>query len=35
MEQVENGLPPQTWDERVAAGIVPAGAENAFNPNTP
>jgi dihydropyrimidine dehydrogenase (NAD+) subunit PreA len=33
MERVENGLPPQTWAERVAAGSVPTGAEHAGNPN--
>jgi dihydropyrimidine dehydrogenase (NAD+) subunit PreA len=33
MERVENGLPPQTWAERVAAGSVPTGAEQAGNPN--
>jgi dihydropyrimidine dehydrogenase (NAD+) subunit PreA len=34
MERVENGLPPQSWDERVAAGIVPQGVEHSLpNPN--
>jgi dihydropyrimidine dehydrogenase (NAD+) subunit PreA len=34
MERVENGLPPQTWDERVAAGTVPRGVEHSLpNPN--
>jgi dihydropyrimidine dehydrogenase (NAD+) subunit PreA len=34
MEQVENGLPPQTWEERVASGTVPHGVEHALpNPN--
>jgi dihydropyrimidine dehydrogenase (NAD+) subunit PreA len=26
MERIDNGLPPQTWEERTAAGLVPAGA---------
>ncbi len=26
MERIDNGLPPQTWEERSAAGQVPAGA---------
>ena len=26
MERIENGLPPQTWEERSAAGLVPAKA---------
>jgi hypothetical protein len=25
MERIENGLAPQTWAERVAAGITPGG----------
>jgi dihydropyrimidine dehydrogenase (NAD+) subunit PreA len=25
MVRMENGLPPQTWEERVAAGLTPAG----------
>ncbi len=33
MERVENGLPPQTWGERVAAGVVPEGVAHAGNPN--
>jgi dihydropyrimidine dehydrogenase (NAD+) subunit PreA len=33
MERIENGLPPQTWAERVAAGIVPSGVEHVGNPN--
>jgi dihydropyrimidine dehydrogenase (NAD+) subunit PreA len=33
MERVENGLPPQTWEQRVAAGTVPDGAAVAGNPN--
>jgi dihydropyrimidine dehydrogenase (NAD+) subunit PreA len=34
MERVENGLAPQTWEERVAAGAVAAGASgNPTNPN--
>jgi dihydropyrimidine dehydrogenase (NAD+) subunit PreA len=34
MERVENGLPAQTWEERVAAGTVPQGVEHALpNPN--
>jgi dihydropyrimidine dehydrogenase (NAD+) subunit PreA len=33
MERVENGLPPQTWEERVALGIVPQGVEHAPLPN--
>jgi dihydropyrimidine dehydrogenase (NAD+) subunit PreA len=34
MERIDNGLPPQTWDERVAAGTVPKGVEHALpNPN--
>jgi dihydropyrimidine dehydrogenase (NAD+) subunit PreA len=35
MERVDNGLPPQTWEERVAAGAVSAGVANAdaLNPN--
>jgi len=35
MERVENGLPFQSWEERVAAGMVPAGAQTVQNPNTP
>jgi len=26
MERIDNGLPPQTWEQRTAAGLVPAGA---------
>ena len=26
MERIDNGLPPQTWEERTAAGLVPTGA---------
>ena len=26
MERIETGLPPQTWEERSAAGMVPADA---------
>jgi dihydropyrimidine dehydrogenase (NAD+) subunit PreA len=33
MERRETGLPPQTWEERVAAGAVPVVAGNAGNPN--
>jgi len=34
MERVDNGLAPQSWDERVAAGIVPKGVEHSLpNPN--
>jgi len=33
MERVENGLPPQTWEERVALGIVPQGVEHGPLPN--
>ena len=33
MERVDNGLSSQTWAERVAAGIVPTGAEHTGNPN--
>jgi dihydropyrimidine dehydrogenase (NAD+) subunit PreA len=33
MERVDTGLPPQSWEERVAAGIVPEGAALAGNPN--
>jgi dihydropyrimidine dehydrogenase (NAD+) subunit PreA len=33
MEPRETGLPPQTWEERVAAGAVPVDAESAGNPN--
>jgi dihydropyrimidine dehydrogenase (NAD+) subunit PreA len=33
MERVENGLPPQTWAERVAAGAVQAAAASSGNPN--
>jgi dihydropyrimidine dehydrogenase (NAD+) subunit PreA len=33
MERVENGLPPQTWAERVALGIVPQGVDHAPLPN--
>ncbi len=33
MERIENGLPPQTWEERVASGTVPDGAAVAGNPN--
>ena len=29
MERIENGLPPQTWEERTAAGLVPAGTSDA------
>ena len=29
MERIENGLPPQTWEERTAAGLIPAGAAEA------
>lgn len=37
MERVESGLPPQTWEERVALGIVPTGvsAPTDLNPNGP
>jgi dihydropyrimidine dehydrogenase (NAD+) subunit PreA len=33
MERIDNGLPPQTWEERVAAGTVPEGAAVSGNPN--
>ncbi|AEU36996.1 NAD-dependent dihydropyrimidine dehydrogenase subunit PreA [Granulicella mallensis] len=33
MERIDTGLPPQTWEERVAAGIVPQNAADAGNPN--
>jgi dihydropyrimidine dehydrogenase (NAD+) subunit PreA len=33
MERVESGLPPQTWEERVAAGAEPEGLAVAGNPN--
>ena len=34
MEPVDNGLPPQTWDERVAAGLVSEAVEHSLpNPN--
>jgi len=33
MERIDTGLPPQTWEERVAAGIVPQNAGDAGNPN--
>jgi dihydropyrimidine dehydrogenase (NAD+) subunit PreA len=33
MERIENGLPPQTWEERVALGIVPQGVDHAPLPN--
>jgi dihydropyrimidine dehydrogenase (NAD+) subunit PreA len=33
MEPVDNGLTPQTWEERVAAGIVPEGEHSLPNPN--
>jgi dihydropyrimidine dehydrogenase (NAD+) subunit PreA len=37
MERVEEGLPSQTWAERVALGIVPEGvhAPTDLNPNGP
>jgi dihydropyrimidine dehydrogenase (NAD+) subunit PreA len=37
MERVDEGLPAQTWAERVAMGIVPEGvhAPTDLNPNTP
>jgi dihydropyrimidine dehydrogenase (NAD+) subunit PreA len=35
MERVENGLSFQSWEERVAAGMVPTGAQTVQNPNTP
>jgi dihydropyrimidine dehydrogenase (NAD+) subunit PreA len=33
MERVENGLPPQTWAERVAAGAASAAAASSGNPS--
>ena len=33
MERVDNGLPPQTWAERVAASTVPPPLEHAPTPN--
>jgi dihydropyrimidine dehydrogenase (NAD+) subunit PreA len=33
MEHVENGLAPETWDERVRAGLVPDGSVTTGNPN--
>jgi dihydropyrimidine dehydrogenase (NAD+) subunit PreA len=33
MERIDTGLAPQTWEERVAAGIVPQGIGHAGNPN--
>jgi len=33
MERIDTGLPPQSWEERVAAGIVPQGVGHAGNPN--
>jgi len=37
MERVDNGLPAETWAERVAQGYVPQGVTSPvdFNPNTP
>ena len=37
MERVENNLPVQTWEQRVALGMVPEGvrAPTDLNPNTP
>jgi dihydropyrimidine dehydrogenase (NAD+) subunit PreA len=31
MERIENGLAPQTWAERTAAGITPDGACEVVN----
>jgi dihydropyrimidine dehydrogenase (NAD+) subunit PreA len=33
MERVETGLPFQSWEKRVVAGVAPAGAAHASNPN--
>jgi dihydropyrimidine dehydrogenase (NAD+) subunit PreA len=33
MERVDTGLPPQSWEERVAAGMVPEDTALAGNPN--
>ncbi|WP_158819445.1 NAD-dependent dihydropyrimidine dehydrogenase subunit PreA [Granulicella sp. S156] len=33
MERIDTGLAPETWEERVAAGIVPQGVGHAGNPN--
>ena len=33
MERIDTGLPPETWEERVAAGVVPQGVGHAGNPN--
>ncbi len=33
MEQIQNGLPPQTWEERVAAATVPENATEVMNTN--
>jgi dihydropyrimidine dehydrogenase (NAD+) subunit PreA len=33
MERIENGLAPETWEERTSAGMIPAGVGHASNPN--
>jgi len=33
MERIENGLAPQTWEERSAAGMVPDGAQQPMSTN--
>ena len=33
MEPIANGLPPQTWEERIAAAAIPEGANEVMNTN--
>jgi dihydropyrimidine dehydrogenase (NAD+) subunit PreA len=34
MERVDNGLPPETWEERASSGLVPPGAREVMSTNT-
>jgi dihydropyrimidine dehydrogenase (NAD+) subunit PreA len=34
MERIDNGLPPETWEERASSGLVPPGAREVMSTNT-
>jgi len=34
MERIDNGLPPESWEDRTAKGLVPPGAAEVMSTNT-
>jgi len=34
MERIDKDLPPESWEERVAKGLVPSGAREVMSTNT-